>query len=294
MRKAVVIAVCAAAVVAAAWWWMAHDRVSSDKATSVPDAKGPSAAQLTTRAERIRRSIEEHRHLWREASYIEIRQLAQDGNLVAQRRLSEVYEDCAAYNGAFRSSFELLPQLGKVDTKSAAASASINRDYNRLCTQATVDMRKNSGLALYWLHKSAKSGDVVSEMRYFSRSVPTLSHTQYQYFIDKVRQSGEPDAIFELSLLLPKLEGKWPDPMQAPAFEGQTAEQAWISVACRAGYDCARGSRLMNFLCLSMLLCSQDDYEGYLADSSADSTQRGRRQQQVALIEREILAPKAK
>lgn len=298
MRKGVVVAVCAAVValvVAGGWWWSARNRapVADQSDTGDQSGKALSAAQRAERSERIKTGIAHRRHLWREASYIEIRQAAMDGDLVAQRRLSEVYEDCRALDGGLRSSLQMLGLLAKTDPASAPMVAAINHGKARLCGQAETDLGKNPAAAGYWLHKSAKSGDVVSEMRYFSRTVPKLSHGQYRYFIDKTRESGDPDAIFELSLLLPKLDGHWPDPAQAPAFEDPSAGEAWIVAACRAGHDCGRGSRLMTLICLSTFSCAQPDYQRYVA-SAGTPAQHAQRQQLVALIERSILTPKAK
>ncbi len=298
MKKGVVVAVSVAVVavvVAAGWWWSARDPAP---ALEIPDAVGPpaqtlTAAQRAERSERIKAGIAHRRKLWREASYVEIRQAAMDGDLVAQRRLSEVYEDCRALDGGMRTGLQLLEQLAASDPGAAPAIAEINRDKARLCGQASADLRKNPAAADYWLHKSAKSGDLVSEMRYFSRTVPRLSHGQYRYFIDKARETGDPDAIFELSLLLPKLDGAWPDPVQAPAFEGPSAEEAWIMAACRAGYDCARGSRLMRLICLNVFACTQPDYPRHIA-SAGTPGQHAQRQRLLALIEGSILAPTAK
>lgn len=299
MKKGVVVGVCAVVVAIAAaggWWWSARHRapvaVTPDAGDQQP-AKPLSAAQRAERSERIKQGIAHRRHLWREASYIEIRQAATDGDLVAQRRLSEVYEDCRALDGGLRSSLQMLDQLAKADPASVPMIAAINHEKARLCGQAQADLGKNPGAADYWLHKSAKSGDIVSEMRYFSRTVPRLSHSQFQYFIDKARESGDPDAIFELSLLLPKLDGPWPDPAQAPALQGPSAEEAWIVVACRAGHDCTRGSRLMSLICLSAFSCAQPDYERHLV-AFGGAASHARRQQLVALIRGRILAPTAK
>ncbi|NOT87172.1 MAG: hypothetical protein HOP03_03210 [Lysobacter sp.] len=298
MRKGVVIALCVAVVAvgaAVAGWWMGRDRASSDRTGSAAtQAKSASPAELAVRAERSRQFVEEHRHLWREASYIEIRQAAEGGNLVAQRRLSELYEDCKAFDGALRSSLDMLRNLAKTDQLSQPTIQLLLHDYNRLCTQAAADLRKNSGLAQYWLHKSAKAGDVTSEMRYFARTVPTLSPTQFRYFVDKVSASGDPDAMFELSLLVPKLKGDWPDPEQAPAFKGQAAQFAWIMASCRAGYDCARGSRLMHLLCISDFACGDPNYERYLSVSSHYDAQRPQVEKLIRTINDSILAPKAK
>ena len=294
MKKGVLIALCVVvAAVAGGVWWVVRDR-DAPKTVGEAVATGPSAAESAARAERIKQSTARYRHLWRDASYIEIRQAAMDGDLVAQRRLSEVYEDCIVLSGAMRRSLGLLAQLANGNPRFEATVVGIFRDKNRLCVQAQADLARNPAAAEFWLHKSAKSGDLVSEMRYFSRSVAKLSHTQYQYFIDKIRVSGDPAAIFELSLLLAKLDGRWPDATQAPAFEGSAAEQAWVLAACRAGYDCTRGSRLMNVICLTMLSCAQPDYERHLAELGSDPALRAARQQKVALIEANILARRSK
>ena len=298
MKKGIVVAVCAAVVavvVAGGGWWIARDRGPVADAPDAGDrpARPLTEAQRAERSERIKQGIAHRRHLWREASYIEIRQAATDGDLVAQRRLSEVYEDCRALEGGMRSGLQLLDQLAASDPAVAQAVAGINRDKARLCGQANADLRNNPAAADFWLHKSAKSGDLVSEMRYFSRTVPKLSPSQYRYFIDKARESGDPDAIFEFSLLLPRLDGRWPDPTQAPAFEGPSAEEAWIVAACRAGYDCARGARLMNLICLNAFACSQPDYQRHVA-SAGTPAQHAKRQQLLALIEGSILTPTAK
>lgn len=295
MKKGVVIALCVAVVAVGAatlGWWIGRDRASSDRTGAAAAVKAPSAAELAVRVERSRKYVEEHRHLWREASYIEVRQSAEGGNLVAQRRLSELYEDCKAFDGALRSSLDMLRNLAKTDQLSQPTIDGLLHDHNRLCTQAAADLRKNPGLAQYWLHKSAKAGDVTSEMRYFARTVPTLSPSQFQYFIGKVSASGDPDAIFELSLLVPKLKGDWPDPTQAPAFKGQAAQFAWIMASCRAGYDCARGSRLMHLLCVSDFACTDPNYERYLSVSSHYDEQRPQVEKLIRIINDSILAPK--
>ena len=294
MKKGVLIALCVAVVAVAGgvWWWMGRGDSVSESAAG--PAAAPTATEMAVRAEKIRQGIARRRVLWREASYVEIRQAAMDGELVAQRRLSEVYEDCLALEGSMRRSLILLTQLGKSNPRFAPTAAAILRDKDRLCVQAKADLANMPQAPSYWLHKSAKAGDVVSEMRYFSRTVPKVSYSQYQYFIDKIRVSGDPDAIFELSLILSKLDGPWPDPTQVSAFSGTTAEQAWVLAACRAGYDCARGSRLMNMLCLNVLSCAEPDYQRHLGQFGSDPAFRAVRQQQLALIEGSILTPKSK
>ena len=301
MKKGVVAAVCGAVLIlvaAGVWWWLGRDAATLGPSDAVPGNSKAAVvmdpAVLAARAERIRKGIERHRHLWREASYIEVRQLALDGDLMAQRRLAEIYEDCTSYDTTLRSSFEILPQIGVTDPADGASVKGIYRDYERLCLQAKADLRVNPNAADYWLHKSAKAGELTAEMRYFARTVPKLSQGQFEYFLGRMRESGDPDAMFELSLLLPKLDGEWPEPALAPAFNGPYAQQAWVVAACRAGYDCARGSRLMNVLCLTMFACGPSHYERYVFDPEGAAAPRQAVEQVVALISRNLLAPRTK
>ena len=294
MKKGVVIALCVVLAAVAVGWWALHDRASGHGDVAPAVVKAPDAAAVAARLERNRKHAEENREMWREASYIEVRQAAEGGNLVAQRRLSELYEDCRAFDGALRSSLSMLEDLSKTDRESQPTIRAFLHDYNRLCTQAGADLRKNPGLALYWLHKSAKAGDPTSEMRYFGRTVPLLSESQFRYFIEKASTSGDPDALFELSLLVPKLKGEWSDPTQAQVFKGQQAQFAWAMAACRAGYDCTRGSRLMNLLCITNFACGNASYEEYLIASSTYGAQRKQVDQLVSVINDNLLAPKAK
>lgn len=300
MRKGVVIAVVGVALVGVAavagWWMFGRGSAGTGEAVPVATVKARPVAVIADpakRAEGIRAHMARFRHLWREASYTEIRQLAADGDALAQRRLSEIYEDCLAYAGPLRSSLEMLRDMAKNEPASKQAIAGIYNDRNRLCMPAAADLQRDMKMGEYWLHRSAKAGDQVAEMRFFSRSVPVLSQKHLKHFLDNVRANGHPDAMFEMSLLLPRVDTRtpWPDPAQAPALHGAQAEQAWAIAACRAGFDCSRGSRLMTVVCVNALSCTHDSYERHLMASHAFPPQRARVEAVIALINGNLLKP---
>lgn len=294
MKKGVLVAAVALVAIASAAtvWWFMRDRggTSQEDAASAPKAVSAlSSAQRDERAERVRAAVAHHRRLWREATYVEIRDAAMGGDVVAQRRLSEIYEDCLAYAGQMNVALRMLGTLTKADPAAQPTVKGIYTDYKHFCVQADADLRKNPDAGRYWLHKSAKAGDLASEMRYFGRTVPTLNSGQLKYFVDKLRASGDPDAIFEMALLLAKANESWPDPAMAPAFRGESAQSAWMLAACRAGFDCARGSRALNMVCITMFACSHPDYERYLWLNNDTATQRTELTRLVTLVERDIL-----
>lgn len=293
MKKGVLVAVLIAVVAAAAGigWWFGRGDDAAGPVAEVPGVTRPlTAEERVARAERLRKAIEHRRHLWREASYVEIRQAASDGDVVAQRRLSEIYEDCTAYAGPMNGAMRIIGTLGKAKPAAERTVVGIYNDYKRFCVQAEADLRKTQNAADYWLHRSAKSGDLTSEMRYFGRSVATLDPEQIRYFVDKLKASPEPDAMFEFSLLLPKLHDEWPDQAQAEAFNTGPARHAWALAACRAGHDCTAGSRVMNLLCVGMLSCDQPDYEHYLRLTTGYAEQQASVERLVKVIDRDILA----
>ncbi|MBL8263113.1 MAG: hypothetical protein JNM58_11855 [Xanthomonadaceae bacterium] len=300
MRKGVVIAVAGVVLVAVAavgGWWMFGRKPVERVAPAPPKIEKAAPvvviADPVKRAEGIRAHTARFRHLWREASYIEVRQLASDGDALAQRRLSEIYEDCLAYAGPLRNNLEMLREFAKSEPASKPAIKVIYNDRNRLCMQAAADLRRNMKAGEYWLHRSAKGGDQVAEMRFFSRSVSTLSQAQLKHFLDRVRANGHPDAMFEMSLLLSRVDPRstWPDATQAPALRGSNAELAWALAACRAGFDCSRGSRLMAMVCINALSCRFEDYERHLMSTAGYPPQRPEVEALIKLIDGNLIKP---
>lgn len=298
MKKGIVVACVAAlalAAGAAGWWWKGRGARETEAPppgmamSSVPvPHRDPAERAAWVRAYNARRQ-----HLWREADYAEVRRKAVAGDALAQRRLSEIQEDCVADLITMRRGLNMAQSLARADPASKPAVDGILRDLRRLCPGAVADLRADPDAATTWLHRSAKSGDLTAEMRFFSRSRPQLTVEQLRYFIGRVRDSGEPDAIFEMSLLLSKLDASrpWPEPRLAPALQGDAAEQAWALAACRAGFDCLRGSRVMNLICLSSLSCRQPDYLRHLVASSSYSRMKPEIERRLGIIEHALLAP---
>jgi hypothetical protein len=290
MRKGVLIAagaaVLVAAVAAGAWWMLGRD----DRAPVVAAEAGADPNESAqARAERIRAGIAHRSRLWREASYIEIRQAAIDDDPVAQRRLSELYEECRAYSGELSMALRLLGSLSEADPRSKPTVSGIYRDFKRYCVQADADLRRNPDAARYWLHRSAKAGDLASEMRWIARNTPALKEGQLEYFVERLRASGDPDAIFEMGLLLARATSPWPVEAQAAAFKGQRAQAAWMIAACRAGYDCARGSRVLNTICMTTLNCQDDDYQRFLLQENEKPEHRAELAALLRVIEGDVL-----
>ncbi|MGN6153721.1 MAG: hypothetical protein ACTHOH_17210 [Lysobacteraceae bacterium] len=271
-------------------WWLIRDR-SEETGPAEAVAHSPSLTP-EQRADGLRKSLEAYRHWWREASYVEIRQAALDGDRVAQRRLSEVYEDCAAFGGALAGNLRMLSQLNSADPASQKAIQAVF-DAKRICVQAEADLQKTPNLATYWLHRSAKAGDLVAQIRYVGRSTQQIGVGQMRYFIEETRNSGDPAAMFEIATVLPRMRGRWPEAAQADAFNGALGQQAWTLAACRAGFDCGRGSRVMIQLCVGMFACNQPDFASYYRTNRTASIDPAKLEAVIGIINRSLRNPAA-
>lgn len=292
MKKGVLIAVILAVIAASAAGGYLLYRKSAGSTSAGGDLGAVTQGQATTlsAADKARLTAE-RRHLWREASYADIRQKAQEGNAMAQRRLSEIYEDCLSYRSGLNTNLTIVSQMSTVQPNVRATVEAILAERERMCPYADAEMRaRGTGVAAYWLHQSAKRGDLTAEIRYFTRSVPQVKVQQTVYLVNKVAASGDPDAIFEVSSLLGRTGGHWPDQSLRAAFEGPYADQAWAIAACREGLDCARGSRVIKLMCLSMFACQYPDYETLLFSQTTYSGKKPEVDAVVNLIRQQILA----
>lgn len=294
-NRAIVVACLLVAVLAGlGGWWYSRSSAQGVGGAKVAAAKtgseggAPVAMSPAERAAYAQR----RRYLWRQAAFTEIRERAEGGDALAQRRMAEVYEDCIAYRTTLARNVEMLTRMTTVEAQSRPAIDHLFAERKRLCGAADPGGRAGADLSMYWLHRSAKSGDLVAEMRYFGRTTNAIRSGQFVYLLKRVRASGDPDAMFELSTLLSRVE---PDGLDAagiaradlPAFKGPLAEPAWAIAACHRGYDCGRGSRLMHLICLSTLSCAEADFQRYVYTSLSDPT----RQAQLTALVRRIDGP---
>ena len=290
MKKGIlaVIAVVVVVGLLGIGWWLIRDRdeAGTDDVQPVQHSKKLTPEQ---RAEAVRAAVEKNRHWWREASYVEIRQAAIDGDPVAQRRLSEVYEDCLAFRGPLSNNMKMLARLSSADLHSKAAIRGVFDDFRRMCVQADADLGKNPQAAVYWLHSSAKAGDLTAQMRYINRTSARISEARMRYFIEEIANTGDPDALFEMVSLLPRMRDTWSQPEEAMAFDNVIGSQAWMLVACTSGYDCARGSRMMKVMCVGLFACNQPDFISYYRANRNKAIDPAKVDATVAVIRNSLL-----
>ncbi len=262
MKKGILIAAAGVAVIAAAI--VAYVLIARSGKPDADMTAAPKRANAAVVESRRQKYLLAYQHLWREAAYSEIREKANQGDTLAQRRLYEIYGDCMAYSQALRTYMNTLDQLAalKVDMKPTVNAIKETRKRN--CGPEGAGREANAEYYAFWIQQSAKRGDLVSQIRLLSITKQQLNPSQMAQLIRNAADSGDPNAIFEISSLLTSVQGQWPTPELSPALTGQNAQDAWTVAACRAGMDCRKGSRLMDSICITLLACTQTDYENYL------------------------------
>ncbi len=289
----VVVIVLVVVVVAAAGVYVL--RISSSNDVAVAVQRGPQLAlkgdPASIEARRLQ-YVAQYQQLWRVDDYATVRKKAQDGNPIAQRRLYEIYEQCMGMRAKASTTMSILARMSSFNNKMAEVVQEIKDDYQRFCGPGGAGTEANGPARAFWLRQSAKSGDLVSEMRVFVGENPqALSPVVLKDFIRSAAISGDPAAIMEIGALLPSLNGPWPDQATLPATKGDLAGHAWILAACRAGMDCNRGSRLMIAACMRVLSCLNPNYESLMYSDLVNPGKRPEIETLVVVIQKILLRP---
>lgn len=206
-------------------------------------------------------------------SFFEIKSAALGGDPVAQRRLSELYEDCLPYS-LNRNAY--LSEVGNLIERNPATAAAARRLLSERVAQCdAVDDGQPIPSDAYrlWLEQSANRGDLIAEIRLTSRSVTSLDPDYAARLLERARSSRDPNALLELSSLV----GRFPEGAAgelAGLVGNPHAEFGWMIAACRAGADCGPKSRLMTSMCLGMGVCGDGGYEALILAQFPAPTRR--------------------
>lgn len=240
---------------------------------------------------RRKQYAEQYRQLWRVDDYATVRRKAQEGNPIAQRRLYEILDYCLEIRRS--GTLVMLSRISTVNPKVAQAMRDLQADQARLCGPTAGGAEASGKARAFWMRQSANRGDLVSQMRVRAAEAKQLiTPEEFDDWIRRALVSGDPGAIMEISALLPLLKRPWPEPKIAPALESPFAGHAWTLAACRAGMDCARGSRLMTNVCLRAMSCQWPNYQVYITADGVPPDDLKEVERLVAIVEQVLLNPR--
>lgn len=290
-RSSVVLGIAAAALMLAVgaggmYLWMRGDK----QAVAEPE-QAALRPGLEAVAERDRARVALRRQLWYVDDYATIKARAQAGEPLAQRRLAELYGDCLAMREVFATNVSLLADMSRAEPASKPRINKVLAERKRLCAPAEQAKDARAETYVFWNEQAAKRGDLVAIMRQIAAQQTDLPPQDLLSILDVVARQGDASDVYEVSRLLARVKAKWPDPETAPAFEGPLAQEAWVLAACRAGLECAKGSKLLELACISMFSCRHPDYRSLLQyERGLDAATMAKLDAAVALIDRKVLA----
>lgn len=242
-------------------------------------------------AERRKQYLAQYQQLWRVDDYPTVLNKAKAGNPIAQRRLYEIYQFCIDMRTS--PTVPMLAKIATINKGVAEAFGQLKAEHERVCGPTTGGLHVSGKARAFWMRESAKRGDLVSEMRVAAgEATEPLTHAQVEDFIRRTIVSGDPVAIMEIGALLPRMKQPWPEPEIAAAMQGDLAAHAWIVVACRAGMDCKRGSRVMINTCIRAMNCQYEDYLVFVATDGVPAAKVPEVARLGTIIEKVILNPK--
>lgn len=229
-------------------------------------------------------------------SFADIKSRAEAGDPVAQRHLSEMYEDCMLYSIGAERYLTGLDQLYnlKPRPKSKPFLEKIKAQTRAFCS--TVDGGQVIPPEAYklWLKLSADNGDLISKIRTSTRSANQVSAADFESYLDNVSTSEDPMAMFEFATMVGMRSEESVNEKYNPVLYGEYAQHAWEIAACRNGMDCSNNSRLMRQICTGFMICHYANYEQFLYSEMVPQGAKEDVEKRISLINSEFTKTKGK
>lgn len=201
-------------------------------------------------------------------SFQDVRLRAGQGDVVAQRRLSEIYEDCMAYSHRPTVFVEGVKHLAERQPASRADIDALLKRRIELCSQ--VDEGAPIPLDAYdlWVRQAAKGGDLVARIRVdlMDGLAPTAAH--FTKYAQEAMATGNPEALLDLSQLASRVRLDGDNSRFGPYVGRPESEVVWVSAACALGAPCSAGRR-KELVCLTAGACGRLELDRMLLSGLA-------------------------
>jgi len=197
-----------------------------------------------------------------------VKALADGGDVVALRQLSEIYESCSLYSANpidYEEGVRKLAELNR-DLKAAASMRMVASSVAARCNLLSAEIPGKSAAkaASGTLNAAAIKGDLAANIKIAATSDRPLSSRELDTLVDAVRAADDPSAIFALGALMGI--GAPSDSQRYSSVSGsQLWGQSWEIAACRLGANCSSGL-LMENICLNFGACSYSSYDQFIIE----------------------------
>ncbi len=197
-------------------------------------------------------------------TFEDLKRRAKAGDAVAQRLLADTYESCYIVNFNREHFLNFVDVTGGMMTDPAELQGLERATRERVAQCDVVDGGAIVPLELIrgWYAQAAENGDLAARLTDNALNKKSVGAAESASLIEEVLVSNDPAAVFAMGSTLFR---NFPAGFSGPAGElvtGDQASEAWQVAACRMGYDCGPSSVLMGTMCLAMMGCASDDYEG--------------------------------
>ncbi|WP_315387544.1 hypothetical protein [uncultured Stenotrophomonas sp.] len=197
-------------------------------------------------------------------TFEDLKRRARAGDAVAQRLLADTYESCYIANFNREHFLNFVDVTGGMMTDPAELRGLERAARERVAQCDVVDGGAIVPLELIrgWYAQAAENGDLAARLTDNALNNKSVSAAESASLMEEVLGSNDPAAVFAMGSTLGR---NFPAGLSGPAEElvtGDQASEAWQVAACRMGYECGPSSVLMGTMCLAMMGCASDDYEG--------------------------------
>lgn len=197
-------------------------------------------------------------------AFEDLKRRAKAGDPVAQRLLADTYESCYIVNFNREHFLNFVDVTGGMMTDPAELQGLERAARERVAQCDVVDGGAivPQELIRGWYAQAAENGDLAARLTDNALNKKSVGAAESASLIEEVLGSNDPAAVFAMGSTLFR---NFPAGLSGPAGElvtGDQASEAWQVAACRMGYDCGPSSVLMGSMCLAMMGCASDDYEG--------------------------------
>ncbi|WP_303638094.1 hypothetical protein [Stenotrophomonas tuberculopleuritidis] len=208
-----------------------------------------------------------------------LRSRAEAGDMVAQRELAKLYQQCSVFSLSPENMYATLDAYAAARGVPQSTYTGIKHRFSATCSAVDGGQVIPQDAYTSWFERAANQGDTYSKVAVASKNFVTLGADDYLSLARDVINSGDPEAIFSLGDLLALAPESSDFAELKRATTGPYANYAWGVVACRMGADCGPASYRLDSLCINTGICGLGNFEdairnGAVADGQQESLDR--------------------
>lgn len=192
-----------------------------------------------------------------------------NGDLQAQKTLSEIYEDCSV-RSINKANFDNFMDLIRSSNKSSPNAKSyidmVSKNLESLCSQLDSDTPIPNDAWRIWMEAAARQGDLGAAIAVAAKSPEELPKDKIKDLLVNVEHTADPYALMDFALIAGRYNLRVDGYVDGndSAFGSPAATMAWMLSACRAGAECGYNSRILRNTCLATWKCGYASLNDYI------------------------------